>query len=124
MIRGLDMLAAMRRDRYKPEVVFVDTSALAEALPRIIAWPNFDAGAAHIDIPMADAVRHIDWRPVVGLTVHVSGLDDARVRTVAKDCAVAGAARVISSLVACEGDGEFIRFTTLWVEDTAGHFHG
>jgi len=121
-MRGQNALIAMRRERMKPSVVFVDTDAGPQGLPAWAQWHRVDRRLCNLDVEPADAIMRIDWRPCVGLVVHVSGTKPNRVRAVASAIAEAGAKRVISSCVQSMGHGEMARFETLWVEDTEGHF--
>lgn len=120
-MRGHTPLVAMRRAGLKPPAVFVDVDAGPHALPSWAQWHRWGS-LPDIDIDATDSLLRIDWRWAVGLTVHVSGGSDERVRTVTRLLVEAGAARVISSLVERIGvDEEFPAFRCAWIEDTAGH---
>lgn len=122
-MRGIQPLIDMRRAGERPAVVFIDTDAGPAALPRWAQWQNVDARLCDIDIDPSESLLRIDWRPVISMTVHVSGTTEARVIAVAKACDEAGAKRVISSLTRQVGQGEWIAFSTVWIRDTAGHMN-
>jgi hypothetical protein len=113
----------MRQRGKVPAVVFIDTDAGPNALPRWARWENVDPSLCDIDITVAESLARLDLRLLVGLTVHVSGTNATRVRTVA-EAAKKHAKRVISSCLQQIGQDEFVAFKTLWVEDTEGILDG
>jgi hypothetical protein len=115
---GHQALQAMRRSRMKPAIVFVDVDSPLPSLPRLLQWQNVDERLAEIDVQPGESIARIDWRPLVGLVVHVSGLTEDRVREAAQAIEKAGAKRVISTLMRHHGKGEWATFKTVWVEDT------
>ncbi len=119
-MRGMQPLVQMRREGVKPEWVFVDTDAGPQALPAWAQWQNVDEGLCDIDITPTESLLRIDWRPLVGLGVFVSGTNWERVRLVAQAIKEAGAKRVISSGRKRIGTEEWPAFLTEWVRDTAG----
>lgn len=123
-MRGQQPLTAMRRNGERPAIVFIDTDAGPNALPRWAQWQNVDESLCDLDITPDERLLRIDFRPVVGLTVHVNGTNDARVRAVAALVQEAGAKRVISSCVRQIGAGEWIAFEALWLHDTMEETHG
>lgn len=118
-MRGQAPLIDMRRSGERPSIVFIDTDAGPQALPRWAQWQENDRSMCHLDIQSGEALLRIDFRPLIGLMAHVSGSNEARVRAVANLVKEAGAKRVISSCVQRIGhDDEFVAFKTLWIEDT------
>lgn len=117
-MRGQATLIAMRRNGERPAVVFIDTDAGPDALPRWAQWQNVDEALCNLDITPNEPLTRIDFRPLVGLRVHVSGTNEKRVRTIAQLVKEAGADRVISNCVKQISYGEEIAFKTLWIEDT------
>lgn len=118
-MRGVEPLIAMRRRGKRPAVVFIDADAGPRALPSWAQWQNVDGSMADVDIEASESLLRIDWRPFVGLTVHVSGSNADRVTAIAKQLTEAGAKRVVSSLVRQIGVDEFVAFETVWIRDTA-----
>lgn len=121
-MRGIENLRRMRRAGSAPSVVFIDADAGPQALPQWAQWQHIAPHLCDIDVEAADSLLRIDWRPVVGLTVHVSGLNEKRVRAIAAAVDAAGAKRVISSLVERLGIDEWVTFKTVWIHDTDGQF--
>jgi hypothetical protein len=121
-MRGLQHLVAMRRSGYRPNVAFIDCDAGPKALPAWAQWQHLNPDMADIEIEPADALLRIDWRPFVGMLVHVSGTSEARVRGVKDRLIEAGAKRVIYTLHQQIGQDEWIAFKTVWVYDTEGQF--
>jgi len=118
-MRGQAPLIAMRREGYKPGAVFIDTDAGPNALPRWAQWQNVDSSLCDLDIEASENLLRVDWRPLIGLLVFVSGSNAERIRAVAKAVHEAGALRVVASCVKRIGiDDEFVAFQTLWIEDT------
>lgn len=121
-MRGHQALSRMRRSGEKPSVVFIDTDAGPSALPSWTQWQNINETLCDIDIEPGESLLRLDFRPLIGLVVHVSGTNSPRVRAVAELVKQAGAKRVISSCTRQVGQGEWIAFDTVWVHDTDGFF--
>jgi hypothetical protein len=121
-MRGMQPLIDMRRRGFKPAVVFLDVDGGARNLPAWAQWQNCHPHLCEIDIERTDAIERMDLRPLVGLTVMVSGAVDARVKRVAEMATEAGATRVISTLMDLVHRGEEITAKAIWVHDTQGAF--
>jgi hypothetical protein len=121
-MRGVRSLVEMRRAGHKPQVAFIDCDANPHGMPAWAQWQQQNPDMADIDMEPGDSLARIDWRPFVGMVVHVSGTDERRVRTTKDRLAEAGAKRVIYTLLEQIGRDEWIAFKTVWVYDTEGQF--
>lgn len=121
-MRGHRALVEMRRSGQKPHVAFIDCDAGPRALPAWAQWQETTPGVADIDIEAAESLLRIDWRPFIGMVVHVTGTNGARVRGVKDRLVEAGAKRVIYALLEQIGRDEWVAFKTVWVHDTEGQF--
>jgi hypothetical protein len=119
-MRGMQPLVAMRRAGYKPSMAFVDVDSPLHTQPVWSQWQHNTQDRATIDIPAGEMVGRIDWRPLLGMVVNVSGTDAKRVKTVAHAIEEAGAKRVVYTLLEQIGQDEFVAFKTVWMYDTAG----
>lgn len=113
-MRGHLPLISMRRQRAVPQAVFVDVDI--DPFEQWRTWPTETPNHAHLLVEAVDAPRRLDLRCVVGLTVIVTGFDDARVEAVFEACRSAGAARVIGASGPIVAPG-VVR--TTWDSDTA-----
>lgn len=111
-MKGLAALLAMRAEGFKPPVVFFETDACKAG-----DWAR-GIPALHLQIEAREVLRRIDFRPFVGLVVVISGGDSSRVSAAAAGCAVAGAARVLTSVR--KGHGPLIDLDE--ITDTEGVF--
>lgn len=94
-------LIAMRRRHCRPEAVFLIVDCADDEDAR---WADRDPGHAHIAIEPRDVPSRLDLRFLVGCTVHVMGLDDARIHEVFDAAVAAGASRVAAVF---DGDAQF-----------------
>lgn len=100
-MKGMDTVIKLRRSRCKPAAVFVDLVANHDRdLYRV--GPT---GIVCVEIAAGESIADIDFRPLIGLHVHLSDIagNHERVRQVAK----AIAAVRPSILVAPRSDGGF-----------------
>lgn len=121
-MRGHERLVAMRRGGYRPLVAFIDVDAGPKGMPPWAQWQIVNPDMADIDIEAAEPLSRIDWRPFLGVEVHVTGTDAKRVKTAKDRLVEAGAKRVIYTLLEQIGRDEWIAYRTVWVYDTAGQF--
>jgi len=119
---GHQPLQAMRRNREKPAIVFVDIDSPLTSVPALMQWQNASPSMAEIDVLPGESIARIDWRPMVGLVVYVSGTDEARVIAASEAIEKAGAQRVISTLLRQIGVDEWVTYTTVWMRDTRREF--
>lgn len=119
-MRGMQPLVDLRRLGYRPSIAFVDVDAGPHPEPHWVQWQETQAAMAEIDVEASEALHRIDWRPLFGMVVHVSGTNGDRVLGAARAIQEAGAKRVIYALLEQIGDDEFIAFKQLWVFDTEG----
>jgi hypothetical protein len=93
-MRGHDRIAERRRSRDKPAMVWVLCDGYSVGMTRLqalgCALPDV------IELKHSDNPKRLDLRCLIGLTVEVSGSDQARVGAVARACVAAGAAQVIA----------------------------
>ena len=64
---GLDTVIELRKQGLKPEAVFIDL----ELTPSAFADPLSLFGIVNVEILASDSLTAIDFRALVGLTVHV-----------------------------------------------------
>lgn len=84
-MNAMDFIADLRLKGRKPAFVMLDLAD--KAMP---AWSS-ERGAVYADIAAGDPLADMDFRPLVGLKVHLwdgTG-NEARLRRVAKACAEA-----------------------------------
>lgn len=82
-MNALQAIAALRRRGKKPRCVMVDlvSDGCTPLQPAI-----GDRGIAWVDVPRSVGIADIDWRPLTGLSVHLSDSvgNRARLQAVAK----------------------------------------
>jgi hypothetical protein len=87
MSTAMDLIAQLRqRLRVKPRVVMVELVADGlRQMPQDVIDPHF-GGIVWLDIPRSTPISEIDFRPLVGLNVHLSDStsDPTRLRSAAK----------------------------------------
>ncbi len=123
-MQGHQALLEMRRAGRAPGAVFIDVDLpTLTPMDEDLQWQNVDPSSADIEIAVDEPVHRLDFRFVIGLTVHVSGCEAKRVEAVRDACIAAKAKRVIASFMvrADSRDG----FDVARITDTEGHFtHG
>jgi hypothetical protein len=80
-MNGLQFVAALRRQGIRPQSVRID-AVTRKPLP---AW--YSGTSVHAEIGPDESIADMDFRPLVGLSVHLGGADLKRVRRVAKRAA-------------------------------------
>lgn len=82
-MNGLDFIANLRRAGFKPDSVFLDVT---DEKPR---KPSVCDGRASVEFGRDESLADADFRPLVGLRVHVGlmGGDYERVKRIAKRAA-------------------------------------
>ena len=119
-MKGHDQLIAMRQSGVVPDWVFIDTD-YPDVLRQWEHWTHKDNAKAHL---LVEGERRPDLRCVVGLPVFVQGIDHARVLQIRDACIAVGASRVIAAAMTQHGRGEFTKFLTEHLSDTAGQVAG
>lgn len=93
-MRGHERIAERRRHGDKPAMVWVLCDGYSAGMSRLqaigCALPDV------IELKHSDNPKRMDLRCLIGLTVEVSGSDQARVGAVARACVAAGASQVIA----------------------------
>lgn len=64
---GLDTVLQLRRQGVKPQAVFIDLVRSRSA----IVEPLANSGIVNVEIVAGDSISGMDFRPLVGLPVHV-----------------------------------------------------
>lgn len=119
-MRGADALRELRRDSYAPNLVIIDLEE-----DRLRSWADWDRltpTIAELAVAPGEAPARADLRCVFGLTVFVTGEDQAAVRAWRDACIVAKAKRVIAAVTRCVNPAappEFHRFDTDDLTDTS-----
>ena len=108
-MRGHEAVIAMRLRRRRPRIVFV--SAGRDASEQWREWAVETPHMAQVEIDDDEALSGLDLRFSVGMVAVVDGSDAARVTRIAEALTEAGAARVVSAVVADDG-------ASVWVTDT------
>ena len=120
-MRGADALRELRRDGYAPNLVIIDLED-----DRLRSWADWDRltpTIAELAVAPGEAPARADLRCVFGLTVFVTGEDQAAVRAWRDACIAAKAKRVIAAVTHCVNPAaapEFHRFDTCDLTDTSG----
>ena len=120
-MRGTEELIAMRKRRYVPSMVWINTDT-GDQLPLAGDWHEFDNRNAQLQVQPGDRARHLDMRCVVGLPCYVQGNVKAEVLAMRDACVKAKASRVIAAVMKQIGHGEWIAFQVSEMTDTQGHF--
>ena len=107
-MRGHEALIAMRLRRRRPRIVFV--SAGRDASEQWRDWHAETPHMAKVEVEDDEPVSGLDLRFAVGMVAVVDGSNPARVARIAEALAGAGAARVVSAVVADDG-------ASVWVTD-------
>lgn len=119
-MRGADALRELRRDGYAPNLVIIDLEE-----DRLRSWADWDRltpTIAELAVAPGEAPARADLRCVFGLTVFVTGEDQASVRAWRDACIAAKAKRVIAAVTRCVNPAappEFHRFDTDDLTDTS-----
>ncbi len=113
---GLQTVVALRREGLKPSAVIVD---LVEQLGKLDTetFALSPAGFVSVTIPRADSLAGLDFRPLVGLTVHLhdSTGDSKRHRQAARLIAAVNPAH----LVMPAWDSDALAIHQRWAGDPA-----
>lgn len=73
---GMDVVIELRLAKLKPAAVFVYLVHHVAPNP----CPMGPSGIVSVDIPMSDSLASLDFRPLVGLTVHIVDTTGSRDR--------------------------------------------
>lgn len=119
-MHGMRHLTEMRRSGFRPAAAFVDVDAADKLLPTWLQWHASQVSPAELDVPTAESLSRIDWRPLVGMLVYVNGENAERVLAAAHAIIEVGAKRVIYACFEKIGDDEFIAYRQVWCYDTDG----
>lgn len=108
-MRGHEALIAMRMNRRRPRIVFV--FAGRDSSEQWRDWATETPHMAQVEIEDDESVSGLDFRFAVGMLAVVDGRDAARVTRIATALAEAGAARVVSAVVANNDFGVLVADT-------------
>jgi len=97
---GMDVVIALRRSGVKPSAVFIDLVKEAPRDPYALG----PTGIVNINIARTDSLAEIDFRPLVGLRVHVIDHVDDRARHRKVAAMVAAVNPVHLTMPVWEGD--------------------
>ena len=109
-MRGHQPIATMRRQGAAPRIVFVDSVPCQWQCWK--TWPLSTPHSAQVEIEPDDFVAGLDLRYAVDLTVVVNGDNLARVTAIGRAFEAAGAARVVASTIARNGNVYAVTHTT------------
>lgn len=115
-MRGHEPIKTMRQQGATPRIVFVDSTPCQWECWK--SWHLYTPHSAQVEIEPGDFVASLDLCYAVGLTVVVNGDNLARVTGIGRAFEAAGAARVVASTIARNGNVYAVTHTTDSAERT------